>query len=163
MKDEIAKEAVRWVSETLEPTTAWDVCDCEKSFIAGAEYAIKNFALQEQLQHWPDYTRCLLTSGYASVQMEMYEDRQWFGGTLFLYALWVNEDARLQGHGTAMLKLAEETAIKHGHKTIHLEYNPKSSPKAILEWYLRNGYEKLGCYRDRNVMLRKDLINKCDD
>lgn len=95
---------------------------------------------------------------YASVQLELYSQGTdtSFGGTAFSYALWVDEPYRHEKRATALLDRAEQIAKETGHKSVHLEWVKADSPEAILEWYLRRGYEVIE-YGERYCLLEKTL------
>lgn len=94
----------------------------------------------EQRQVWRDYTRYLIADTYGSVQIEMYDEAQDWGGTAWIYGLWVNEDSRRHGVATAILKKAEKVAKEAGHKSVFLEWEEHNTPQGVLGFYLRSGY-----------------------
>lgn len=63
-----------------------------------------------------------------------------FGGTAFIYALWVEPQARRKGEAKKLLERAEDIAREAGHKAVRLEWHDYT-PKEILYWYMRNGYD----------------------
>lgn len=95
----------------------------------------------EQRQKWSEYTRYLIADTCGSVQIEMYDDVQHWGGTAWIYALWVNEDSRRHGVATALLKRAEDVARGAGHKSVFLEWEEHNTPQGVLVFYLRSGYK----------------------
>lgn len=95
----------------------------------------------EQRQKWSEYTRYLIADTCGSVQIEMYDEEQRWGGTAWIYALWVNEDSRRHGVATALLKRAEDVAREAGHKSVFLEWEEHNTPQGVLEFYLRSGYK----------------------
>jgi len=96
---------------------------------------------QIQRQKWHDYTRYVIfdTSG-GSVQLELYPEIQKFGGTAFIYALWVDKSCRRRGMAKRLLDRAEGIAKQEGHEAVMLEWELKDTPIEILEWYKRRGY-----------------------
>lgn len=94
----------------------------------------------EQRQKWSEYTRYLIADTCGSVQIEMHDEVQDWGGTAWIYALWVNEDSRRHGIATALLKRAEDVARKAGHKSVFLEWEEDNTPQGVLDFYLRSGY-----------------------
>lgn len=124
---------------------------------------IKTF---HQRQTWHDFTRYLIATNGASIQLDLYPQKMRFGewnggGTAFIYALWVIEGYRKRGHATALLNKAEETAREAGHKSVFLEWASKDTPVEILEWYKRRGYcESEGVIDDNGeeiILLEKKL------
>ena len=60
----------------------------------------------------------------------------------FIYGLYVCEGCRKDGLATELLKMAELIARRNGHDEVYLDWKESESPNWVLEWYLRNGYEK---------------------
>lgn len=87
----------------------------------------------EQQQKWHDFTRWLVANEQASVQLELYPEKQDWGGSAWIYGLWTNEAARRQGYATKVLKRAEEIAAQAGHQSVFLEWKLKDTPEAVLE------------------------------
>lgn len=99
--------------------------------------------IQIQKQVWSGMTRYIFWTDGASVQLELYDTPQKWGKTAFIYSLWVNEECRLQGKATVLLDVAERTAKQAGHKSVALEWEYKNTPHAILDYYIRRGYEQI--------------------
>jgi GNAT superfamily N-acetyltransferase len=60
-----------------------------------------------------------------------------FGGWLYVSLLWVEESLRNRGHGTRLLKMAEDEAVKLGCKQAHLDtYSFEARP-----FYEKHGYK----------------------
>lgn len=96
-----------------------------------------------QKQEWHDYTRFLLFADEGgSVAVELYPTEQNWGSRAWLYGLYVDPENRRKGLGKLLLYHAEEVARIEGHKAISLEWAEKDTPEAILQWYLRNGYDE---------------------
>ncbi len=95
----------------------------------------------EQRQEWNDKVIYLIADEYGSVQLELYKDVQDFGGTAWLWDLFVLPGHRRKGHAKRLLKRAEEAARRDGHKSVFLEWCAKDSPSWVLDWYGRQGYE----------------------
>ncbi len=109
-----------------------------------------------QRQVWHDYTKYLIADGYGSVQLELYDKEQKFGGTAFIYGLWVCPPHRRKLYAGALLSQAEFVAKQAGHKAVFLEWEGKDSPKWVLEWYLRIGYKEIEIDK-QGCLLKKEL------
>ena len=94
-----------------------------------------------QKQTWHSHTRYIIfdTEG-GCVQINLYTEKQDFGSTACIYALWVDENSRRKGIATRLLDRAEEIAKREGHKSITIDWYLDDTPKAILEWYKKRGY-----------------------
>lgn len=106
----------------------------------------------EHRQEWRDYPRHLIVNEFGSVQVELYKEPQWFGGTAFIYGLWVNPEHRRQGHATQLLARAEEVVRADGHSSVY----PKSGSDiaGIHKWYQRQGYT---AEADYTRLMKKEL------
>lgn len=116
--------------------------------------------LIEQQQNWHDHTRFLIADRFGSVQLETYAEKQAFGGTAFIYALWVEPADRHKGCAYILLNRAERIAAEHNHSTVILEWYKVDTPVYVLEWYKRCGYKEID--RDESgeyVLLEKQLKN----
>lgn len=109
-----------------------------------------------QRQVWHDYTKYLIADGYGSVQVGLYDKEQSFGGTAFIYGLYVCPSYRGNHLGEALLDQAEFCAKHAGHKSVFLEWEEKDSPKWVLEWYLRLGYKEVESDK-QGCLLKKEL------
>ena len=59
-----------------------------------------------------------------------------FGGWVYISLLWIEESFRNRGHGTELLKMIENEAVKLGCKNAHLDtYSFEAKP-----FYEKNGY-----------------------
>lgn len=94
-----------------------------------------------QKQIWSECTRYIIfdTEG-GSIQLNLYAEKQDFGGTACIYALWVDEIQRRRGIAKRLLGRAEKIAIEAGHRDIVLDYNYKDTPRGVFDWYKRQGY-----------------------
>lgn len=112
----------------------------------------------EQMQTWGELTRWIIANEQASVIMELHPKKQRWGGTAWIYSLWTNKAARLQGYAKNVLERAENIAAKAGHKSVYLEWKLKHTPKAVLEWYMRRGYrERIWSEKGDYCLLEKQL------
>jgi len=95
-----------------------------------------------QKQKWTDFTRCIVvdTDG-GSVQIELYSTKQDWGGTAFIYGLWVEPECRRKGIAGRLLDIAEAIVREAGHKSVTLEWKLQDTPKEILAWYERRKYK----------------------
>lgn len=93
-----------------------------------------------QIQTWHDFKRVLIANSHGSVQVELYDEKQEWGGTAFIYGLWVEPQYRRQGEAKALLRIAEDMAGKMGHKSVMLEWKERDTLYAVLKWYTRSGY-----------------------
>lgn len=113
----------------------------------------------EQRQTWRELTRWIIANEQASVIMELHPKTQKWGGTAWIYSLWTNEAARLQGYAERVLERAEAIAANAGHKSVFLEWRLKDTPKGVLEWYMRRGYrERIFSDKGDYYLLEKQLI-----
>jgi ribosomal protein S18 acetylase RimI-like enzyme len=101
-----------------------------------------------QKQPWHDFTRVIIMQVHeskpvavASVQIDLYEKEQCWGGTAYIYGLWVDKDIRRRGIAKTLLMLVEKYAKQNGHKSVILEWNLNDTPVEVLHWYIRCGYE----------------------
>lgn len=74
--------------------------------------------------------------------------------------LWISEEARRQGIGTRLLRLAETEAVKRKCRSAHLETHDFQAPA----FYERNGYEVFACLEDLPPGHRKIFLESacCD-
>lgn len=109
-----------------------------------------------QEQKWHDFTRIILVEDGGSVQVELYAEEQDWGGTAFLYGLWVGKSWRRQGVAQKLMAQAEYEVKKRGHKSITLEWKLQDTPYEILDWYERLGYYEKE-FGDGYSLMRKEL------
>ena len=111
-----------------------------------------------QVQHWCEYTRYILTHEYGSVFLDLHSEKQEsFGGTAYIWGLYVDSYCRRKGIGKALLEEAERCAQLEGHKSVVLDWEQKNTSHEILDWYIRCGYNIVGYYRDEQYTLEKTL------
>lgn len=99
-----------------------------------------------QEQKWSDHTRIVFVEEHSSVMLELFDEPQ-FGTlrmTAFVFNLWTSPEYRRHGQAARMLSAAERTALQRGHSSVFLDWELKESPLEILDWYMRNGYERVG-------------------
>ncbi len=66
-------------------------------------------------------------------------------GWLLIKTLWVHDDQRQSGVGTALIEKAEQIALSHGCHGAWLD----TSSKAARDFYLRRGYLEFGVLGNR--------------
>lgn len=101
-----------------------------------------DFNYTEITQHWSTYDNAILMEifGGGVVNVELHNNKK--GKMAFIYGLYVCEGCRKDGLATELLKMAELIARRNGHDEVYLDWKESESPNWVLEWYLRNGYEK---------------------
>jgi GNAT superfamily N-acetyltransferase len=96
-----------------------------------------------QKQRWDGYDKYVIWAEKGSVQIDVFDKPQGERKMeAYLYALWVEEDARKQGLGKQLREAAEDIARKRGCNTVHLEWSNREAPYWVLDWYCRNGYDE---------------------
>lgn len=121
-----------------------------------SKYSIK----MEQRQRWFDHTRVLITTtdDRGSIQLNLYDTEQEFGGTAAIYALWVDPQFRRNGYAKTLLKRAEEIALISGHTSVYMEWELRETPREVLDWYFSWGYDVREVYKvGEHVLLEKKL------
>ena len=111
-----------------------------------------------QEQKWSDHTRIVFVEEHSSVMLELFDEPQ-FGTlrmTAFVFNLWTSPEYRRHGQAARMLSAAERTALQRGHSSVFLDWELKESPLEILDWYMRNGYERVG-FNSKGDYFRKEL------
>ncbi len=63
---------------------------------------------------------------------------------LYISILWVKEDCRKEGYGSALLNAVEKIAKEKGGKLVHLD----TFDFQAKDFYLKNGYEVFGVLED---------------
>lgn len=118
----------------------------------------KSFQMTFQKQDWGEYTRYLIMHEHGTVFLNVYNKVQSsFGGDASIWGLFVSPSERRNGIGKILLEEAERLARTLGCKSVVLEWDSKSTPREILDWYLRFGYGVVGHYRAEQYMLEKKL------
>lgn len=92
-------------------------------------------------QEWNGYDRILIIDeeNNASVQLTIYKDEKM---TAFLHSLYVPKDKRKKGHGTRLMKQAENMTLSNGQKCIILQVEKQDSKETLQHFYEHLGYEK---------------------
>ena len=113
-----------------------------------------------QKQEWSDRTRYLIIHNSGSVFLDVYPEVQdSFGGTAFIWGLYVDKHYRRKGIGRILLEEAERYAQHEGHRSVVMDWELKDTPREVLEWYLRSGYTVVGNYREETYTLEKNFVN----
>lgn len=111
-----------------------------------------------QKQKWRDSARYIIIHQYGSVFLDLYPEKQEsFGGTAFIWGLYVSSYKRRIGIGRALLSEVEKCAKLEGHKSVVMDWELKDTPREVLDWYLRFGYVVVGNYREETYTLEKVL------
>lgn len=79
-------------------------------------------------------------------------------GEALIWNLHVLEPLRGFGYGRRLLAEAEETARLSGCHTTVMEWDGKDSPRWVLDWYFRRGYDEKEFGRDC-ALLKKTINN----
>ena len=109
-------------------------------------------------QKWDYFTRIIIAHEGGSVQVDLYDKEQEWGGTAFLYGLWVDRDWRRQDIAKSLMYEAELQVKMRGHKSITLEWKLLDTSVDILKWYERIGYcQKSFDGRGSWALMRKEL------
>ncbi|MBD5306540.1 MAG: GNAT family N-acetyltransferase [Bacteroides sp.] len=104
--------------------------------------------IQIQKQTWYTRTLYLLTTECGNCQLDIYPDGHVDGGVkACIHNLWVEEECRKSGAATALMNTAEELARRAGVDAVYLEWDSRDTPRWVLEWYRRRGYDEVefGC------------------
>lgn len=111
-----------------------------------------------QKQQWGEMTRYLLGNQHCSVALQLTpQPIDEYGIQAYISHLWVDEEWRRHGLATTMLKQCEQLAKEYGCKETHLDWSLTESPRWVLDWYFRQGYDEQSFGKD-NALLRKELI-----
>lgn len=92
-------------------------------------------------QEWNGYDRILIIDeeNNASVQLTIYKDEKM---AAFLHSLYVPKDKRKKGHGTRLMKQAENMTLSNGRKCIILQVEKQDTKETLQHFYEHLGYEK---------------------
>lgn len=113
-----------------------------------------------QEQTWQDFGRILITDEehHGSVQVEIpYEQGKIANGKAdaYIYALWVDKEYRRHEAGKRLLETAEEQARQNGARSVALGWDGRDTPRWVLHWYERQGYEEKEFGRNRSLLVKK--------
>lgn len=114
-----------------------------------------------QHQTWHSMQRFIIaeTELKASVQLELYNEPTEDGCTACICMLWVDESSRRMHFATELLDVAEKVAREHGHKAVRLWWNESDTPREVLQWYMKRGYNDIAFDgRGTYVLLEKKLV-----
>lgn len=77
-----------------------------------------------------------------------------------IYALWVDESHRGHEVGAHLLEAAEAQAKKHCAKSVALEWDNSDTPKWVLHWYEKLGYEERAFGRHNSLFVKQLILPK---
>jgi ribosomal protein S18 acetylase RimI-like enzyme len=112
-----------------------------------------------QIQHWHYYDKVIIMEEHchAIVMMDIYKKKQKnFGGDVYLFDLYTDEQYRRQGLAKALMAEAEKVAREYGKTAIFLEWDKKETPYEILDWYMSLGYDETE-FGPTTALLKKEL------
>lgn len=101
-----------------------------------------------QYQHWEDSIHILVTDEqhHGSIQAfipHRTEDRPLDGeADALIYSLWVDERHRGCGVAKHLIETVESELKRCGVATVAISWDERDSPKWVLQWYERFGYEE---------------------
>ena len=101
-----------------------------------------------QKQTWHTRTLYLLTTEGGSCQLDIYPDEHVENGVkAYIHNLWVVDEFRKGGTANYLMNTAEELARREGVDAVYLECDSRDTPRWVLEWYGRRGYDEVafGC------------------
>lgn len=112
-----------------------------------------------QKQRWEeiiDKDLYLLTTDGGSVQLEIYDDSDFFpdlhgSNRAYIFRLWVDEKQRNKGIADALLNTAEEIVRRNGLDAVYLNHY-KKAPRWIYDWYVRRGYKEVDSTDEEELM-----------
>uniref|UniRef100_A0AAU8AY47 NAT SF protein n=1 Tax=Dulem virus 40 TaxID=3145758 RepID=A0AAU8AY47_9CAUD len=70
----------------------------------------------------------------------------------YICKLWVDEEYRRKGIGTALLNTAEELARRENMTAVYLDWNGRVTPRWTLDWYFRREYDDVAFGKDNALM-----------
>ena len=100
-------------------------------------------------QQWFTLDLCVIADEYGTVTLEHYKAPVDCVQN-YICNLSVDHHLRGKGHGRKLLQQAEKIAWAKGFEDVYLEWDSRDTPKWVLNWYLRNGYEEV----KRNIYKR---------
>ena len=101
-----------------------------------------------QYQHWEDSIRILVTDEQHNGSIQAFiphltEDRPLDGeADALIYSLWVDERHRGNKVAKHLMEAVEKELKYCGVETVAISWDGRDSPKWVLQWYERLGYEK---------------------
>lgn len=114
-----------------------------------------------QYQHWEDSIRILITDEqhYGSIQAFIpyhTEDRPLDGeADALIYSLWVDECRRGNKVAKLLMEVVERELKRCGVQTVAISWDGRDSPKWVLKWYERLGYEEKALGRECCTLLKR--------
>ena len=114
-----------------------------------------------QYQHWEDSIRILVTDEqhHGSIQAfipHRTEDRPLDGeADALIYSLWVDEGHRGNKVAQHLMEAVEKELKYCGVETVAISWDGRDSPKWVLQWYERLGYEEKALGRQCCTLLKR--------
>lgn len=131
--------------------------------MANKETTIPAYTVSRYATDWPDSTNIVImlhplgdqrqTAGIIEVHCRKAGERQ---GEAYLWNLYVEPDHRRHGCAHLLLQAAEQEARRHQCHTATLEWELRESPRWVLDFYTRLGYDEREFGKD-NAWLAKKL------
>lgn len=117
-----------------------------------------------QKQEWENCTRYIILNKYGSIIVDLYKKPQrWWDNstqvsTTWVWGLYIVPKYRMKGYAKEFLREAEQLVFSKGHKAIFMAYHKDSTPKWVLDFYIREGYKIVE--KDKSEFMLYKLIQK---
>ena len=114
-----------------------------------------------QYQLWEDSIRILVTDEQHNGSIQAFipyrtEDRPLDGeADALIYSLWVDERHRGSGVAKILMETVESELKRCGIVTVAISWDGRDSPKWVLQWYERLGYEEKALGRECCTLLKR--------
>lgn len=109
----------------------------------------RDYYMREYRTEWTDTDNTVVgifEKGSGEVQAGIVEvtvfktgERQ---GEAYVWNLHVAEPCRGRGYGRALLSAAYDVARLAGCRTVTLEWDERDTPRWVLDWYVRQGFDE---------------------
>ena len=112
-----------------------------------------------QYQHWEDSIRILVTDEKHQGSIQAFityraEDRPLEGeADALIYSLWVDERHRGSGVAKILMETVESELKRCSIVTVAISWDGRDSPKWVLQWYERLGYDEKALGRECCTLL----------
>ncbi len=114
------------------------------------------YRIQEQV--WSTNNRYIIMHRHGSIQVQLFKEEQEDGIKAYAHNLYVDLNYRCKGIAKLLLEMAENITKNHGYDKIGINWDINDTPREILDWYKRCGYEEIGHFRHESCTLEKKLI-----